>query len=91
MQINVADKLARARLFAHYFVVTEISKRKDKIKRSSRLFGSKISKRKDKIRGNFRLLGSGSYMHGPWSAHVPFIRTWLILMTNYKKIWRKLS
>ena len=34
MQINAADKLARARLFAHYFVGTEISMRKDKIRRS---------------------------------------------------------
>ena len=30
MQINAADKLARARLFIHYFVRTEIWKRKDK-------------------------------------------------------------
>ena len=34
MQINAADKLARARLFIHYFARTEISKRKDKTRRS---------------------------------------------------------
>ena len=34
MQINAADKLARARLFIHYFVHTEILKRKDKTRRS---------------------------------------------------------
>ena len=33
MQINAADKLARARLFIHYFVRTEISKSKDKTRR----------------------------------------------------------
>ena len=34
IQINAADKLARARLFIHYFVRTEIWKRKDKTRRS---------------------------------------------------------
>ena len=34
VQINAVEKLARARLFAHYFVGNEISMRKDKIRRS---------------------------------------------------------